>query len=98
MKIEVDVREFIEKRKTGISQHLENLLTPLVDGAGSDFALFVKRMNLIPGNFRTPSVKIVELPALDVLSLAAIYALEFQNHPERLIAWRTAVERWHGGH
>lgn len=34
MKIGVDAQEFIEKGKTGISRYLENLLTPLIHGAG----------------------------------------------------------------
>ena len=67
MKIGIDAREFVEKGKTGISRYLENLLSPLVRGAGMDFVLFVNRREFIPENLLAPSVKIVALPALSTI-------------------------------
>ncbi len=67
MIIGVDAREFTEKGKTGIGRYLENLLAPLVRGTGMDFVLFAGQTDLIPENLRTPSVKIVELPALPTM-------------------------------
>lgn len=67
MLIGIDAREFAAKGKTGISRYLENLLAPLVRGAGMDFVLFVERIDFIPDNLRTPSVKIVVLPALPTM-------------------------------
>lgn len=67
MKIGVDAREFVEKGKTGIGRYLENLLRPLIRGAGVDFVLFVTRRAFIPASLWAPSVKLVELPALPTL-------------------------------
>lgn len=69
MLIGIDAREFVEKGKTGIGRYLENLLAPLIRGAGIDFVLFVTRREFIPESLCAPSVRIVALPALPTLVL-----------------------------